>query len=190
METNLQSDTTTQQKQASRGLVIAVSVIALIALIVGVIGFLFVNTDDDLIEGQVEGTTVRISGKLTGRVAEFYVAEGDSVAAGDTLVHIYSSIVDAQLVQAQAMEAAARAQNQKADAGTRSQLIQAARDLVTQAEAAVTISKKTYERMERLYGEGVVAEQKRDEAKAAYDVAVAKLAAARRQLRLAQAGAQ
>ncbi len=190
METNLQSDTTTQQKQASRGLVIAVSVIALIALIVGVIGFLFVNTDDDLIEGQVEGTTVRISGKLTGRVAEFYVAEGDSVAAGDTLVHIYSSIVDAQLVQAQAMEAAARAQNQKADAGTRSQLIQAARDLVTQAEAAVTISKKTYERMERLYGEGVVAEQKRDEAKAAYDVAVAKLSAARSQLSLAQAGAQ
>ena len=44
--------------------------------------------------------------------------------------------------------------------------------------------------MERLYGEGVISEQKRDEAKAAYDAAVAAKNAAASQLSLAKAGAQ
>lgn len=190
MDTNNNTPATVDEKKTSKGLLIAMAIIAIVVGIIALIGFLFINTKSEILEGQVEGTTVRISGKLPGRVMEFYVAEGDSVAAGDTLVHIYSSLVDAQLVQAQAMEDVARAQNRKVDAGTRSQIIQAASDMVAQAEAAVTIAKKTYDRMERLYQEGVIAEQKRDEAKAAYDATSAQLSAARSQLSLAKAGAQ
>ena len=51
------------------------------------------------------------------------------------------------------------------DAGTRSQIIQAARDMAAQAEAAVSITQKTYTRMENLFKEGVISEQKRDGAK-------------------------
>ena len=90
------------------------------------------------------------------------MVEGDTVHAGDTLVHIHSSIVEAQLGQAEAMREVAQAQNRKVDAGTRTQIINAAADLLRQAEAAETITKKTYERMERLYSEGVISEQKRD----------------------------
>jgi HlyD family secretion protein len=138
----------------------------------------------------VEGTSVRVSGKLAGRVADFYVSEGDTVAEGDTLVHIHSSLAEAQLTQAEAMQNVARAQDRKVDAGTRKQIISAASDLVSQAEAAVTISKKTYDRMENLFKQGVVSEQKRDEAKAAYDAAVAAKGAAESQYQLALAGAQ
>ena len=88
------------------------------------------------------------------------------------------------------MEEVAASQNQKVDAGTRRQIINAAADLVRQAEAAQTITQKTYDRMERLYSEGVISEQKRDEAKAAYDAAVAATNAARSQLSLAREGAQ
>lgn len=190
MDTNNQPTDIQQEKKANRGLLLAMAGIAIAVAIIAFIGFLFINKKSEFIEGQVEGTTVRISGKLPGRVVEFFVAEGDSVMPGDTLVHIHSSVVDAQLIQAQAMEDVARAQNRKVDAGTRQQIIQAAADLVTQAEAAVTITKKTYDRLERLYNEGVVAEQKRDEAKAAYDAAVAQLSAAKSQLSLARAGAQ
>ena len=123
-------------------------------------------------------------------MAEFYVHEGDTVHAGDTLVHIHSSVVDAQLGQAEAMRTVAESQNEKVDAGTRIQIINAAAELLAQAEAAVTITKKTYDRMERLYAEGVISEQKRDEAKAAYDAAVAARGAAASQLALAKAGAQ
>lgn len=179
-----------QEKRANRTLLVTMAVVVAAVAVIAVIGFIFMNRPDSYIEGQVEGTNIRISGKLAGRVTEFYAHEGDTVHAGDTLVRIHSSVVEAQLGQAEAMKEVAAAQNKKIDAGTRMQIINAAADLLRQAEAAVTITKKTYDRMERLYGEGVIAEQKRDEAKAAYDAAVAARDAAASQLSLAKAGAQ
>ncbi|MGM9870303.1 MAG: HlyD family secretion protein [Muribaculaceae bacterium] len=178
------------QKKENRNLMLTLVAVGVVLAAVAVIGFLFMNKPSEIVEGQVEGTTVRVSGKLMGRVAEFYVREGDSVHAGDTLVRIHSAIAEAQLQQAQAMQDVARAQDKKVDAGTRKQIIQAARDLVSQAEASVTITGKTYERMQNLYSEGVISEQKRDEAKAAYDAAKAALGAAKSQLSLAVSGAQ
>lgn len=112
------------------------------------------------------------------------------VHAGDTLVHIHSSLAEAKLMQAEAMKQAAAAQNQKVDAGTRIQIIQTAQQLVAQAAAAKEIAHKTYQRMENLFKENVISAQKRDEAKAAYDAATAAESAARSQLALAKAGAQ
>lgn len=184
------SENNQSEKRASRSLLISLAVVVMVVLAVAVAGFLFMNKPDDFIEGQAEGTTVRISGKLPGRIVEFYVQEGDSVHAGDTLVCIHSAVVEAQLTQAEAMQDVARAQNRKVDAGTRKQIIQSAYDIWQQAKTAVDITQKTYNRMERLYGEGVMNEQKRDEAKAAYDAAVAGAAAAESQYRLAVSGAQ
>lgn len=177
-------------KKTERSLLITMAIVVAAAAVIAIIGFIFMNKPVDIIEGQAEGTTVRISGKLPGRVVEFFVEEGDSVHAGDTLVHIHSSVVDAQLTQAEAMREVAQAQNRKVDAGTRSQIVQAAYDLLQQANAAVTITEKTYRRMENLYNAGVMSEQKRDEAKAAYDAAVAAKGAAESQYSLAKAGAQ
>ena len=178
------------EQRANKALLITMACVVLAVAIIAIIGFLLMNRPDSYIEGQVEGTTVRISGKLPGRVVEFFVEEGDTVHAGDTLVHIHSAVAEAQLGEAEAMQEVARAQNKKIDAGTRSQIIAAAADLLRQAEAAVTITQKTYQRMENLYAEGVISEQKRDEAKAAYDAAVAGRDAAASQLSLAKAGAQ
>lgn len=183
-------ENTTQEKRANRALLTTLAIVVVAVVVIAVIGFLFMNRPENYIEGQVEGTTVRISGKLPGRVVEFYAQEGDTVQVGDTLAHIHSSVVEARLGQAEAMHLAAQAQNQKIDAGTRSQIIQAAANLLSQAEAAVTITEKTYRRMENLYKGGVISEQKRDEAKAAYDAAVAARGAAESQLSLAKAGAQ
>lgn len=179
-----------QEQRANRTLLVTMAAVVLAVLVIGIIGFVFMNRPDRYIEGQVEGTTVRISGKLPGRVAEFYVEEGDSVHAGDTLVHIHSSIADAELGRAEAMKEVASSQNQKVDAGTRRQIVNAAADLLRQAEAAQTIAEKTYRRLQNLYSEGVVSEQKRDEAKAAYDAATAAAGAARSQYELAREGAQ
>lgn len=179
-----------KEKKTERSLLLTMAVVVAVVAVIAIIGFIFMNRPDDIIEGQVEGTTVRISGKLPGRVAEFYVEEGDSVHAGDTLVHIHSALADAQLTQAEALQEVARAQNRKVDAGTRSQIVKGAYDLLQQAKAAVTITEKTYKRMENLYNEGVMSEQKRDEAKAAYDAAVAACSAAESQYSLAKAGAQ
>lgn len=186
----MSSDNNNTQERASRTILLTMACLVVAVIVVAIIGFVFMNRPDKYVEGQVEGTTVKISGKLPGRVVEFYVAEGDTVHAGDTLVHIHSSIVEAQLGQAEAMRNATAAQNRKVDAGTRAQIIQAAADMVAQAEAAVTITERTYRRMENLFQEGVMSEQRRDEARAAYDAAVAARNAAQSQLSLARQGAQ
>ncbi len=180
----------TAEARANRSLLLTVLIIVAVVAVVAVIGFCFMNKPAEFVEGQVEGTTVRISGKLPGRVVEFFAHEGDTVHAGDTLVRIHSSVAEAQLTQALAMQDVARQQNRKVDAGTRKQIVQGAYDLWQQAKAAAAITKKTYDRVERLYSEGVMTEQKRDEAKAAYDAAVAGENAAKSQYDLAVAGAQ
>ena len=174
----------------NRSLMFGLIAIVVVTLLLAIIGFVFMREPDEIIEGQADATSVRISGKLPGRVVELMVSEGDMVKAGDTLVHIHSSLAEAKLMQAEAMENVAAAQNQKVDAGTRSQIIQAAAELVAQAKAGATITRKTYDRMQRLFEQGVVSEQKRDEAKAAYDAAVAAQQAAESQLSLARSGAQ
>ncbi len=179
-----------QEKRANRTLLITMAIVVAAVALIAIFGLIFMNRPDRFIEGQVEGTNIRISGKLPGRVVEFFVHEGDTVHAGDTLVHIHSSVVDAQLGRAEALRTVAAATDEKVDAGTRVQIVNAAADLLRQAEAAETITKKTYDRMERLFKEGVISEQKRDEAKAAYDAAVAAKDAAASQLSLAEAGAQ
>ncbi len=178
------------QQRENKALLFGMGVIVLACIIFAICGFWLLKKPADIVQGQAEATSVRISGKLPGRVSEIYVKEGDMVKAGDTLVHIHSSLAEARLMQAESMEDVARSQNKLADAGARKQVIDAAADMVRQAEAGVGITKKTYDRMERLYKEGVMSEQKRDEAKAAYDAAVAALGAAKSQLSLAKAGAR
>lgn len=182
--------TTTPERRESRVVMISLVLIILIVAAIALIGLFLLKKPAEIIEGQAEATSVRISGKLPGRVSEIFVKEGDMVHAGDTLIHIHSSLAEAKLLQATEMKKAAAAQNRKIDAGTRSQIIQGARDLVAQAAAARGIAQKTYERMQNLYTEGVISAQKRDEAKAAYDAAVAGEKAAKSQLNLAIEGAQ
>ena len=184
------SNTVSQEQKENKALLVALGLVVAACIVLAIIGFVFLDKPADIIEGQADATSIRISGKLPGRVADIYVSEGDMVKAGDTLVHIHSSLAEAQLMRAEGMETVARTQDRKVDAGTRVQIINAAADLVTQAEAAVTITKKTYDRLQNLFNEGVVSEQKRDEAKAAYDAAVAGRDAARSQLELAKTGAQ
>ncbi len=182
--------TPSPEQKENKALLVALTVVVVACIVLSIIGFVFLDKPADIVEGQADATSVRVSGKLPGRVVDIYVHEGDMVKAGDTLVHIHSSLAEAKLMQAEGMETVARTQDRKIDAGTRVQIINAARDLVTQAEAAVTITKKTYDRLQNLYNEGVVSEQKRDEAKAAYDAAVAGRDAAKSQYELAKQGAQ
>ena len=177
------------REKKERSLVVGLIALIVIIVVLALIG-LFLLKPEPQIQGQAEATQVRVSGKLPGRVVEFMVEEGQHVLAGDTLVHIHSSLVEAKLSQAEAMETVAKAQNKKVDSGTRVELLNSAYDMWQQAQAGLTIAKKTYERMQSLYKKGVVSEQKRDEAEAAYKAMVATESAAKSQYEMAKAGAQ
>ena len=173
-----------------RTLITTILIIIGVVLALALVGFLSIKQGPETVQGQGEATEIRVSGKLPGRVAEIYVEEGQRVKAGDTLVHITSQLVDAQMDEARAMEEVAQATNRKVDAGTRPQVVNAAREMWMQAQAASDIAEKTWRRMESLYAKGVISAQKRDEAKAAYDATKAGEQAAKSSYELAKAGAQ
>ena len=157
------------EKCEKRSVYAGLGIFIIAGAVLAIVGFLMLRPADDYYQGQVEATSVRVSGKLPGRVAELYVEEGDKVQAGDTIAKIYSSTADAKLMQAEAMQSAAQSQREKADAGARGQVITAAQSLWQQAMAAEEIHRKTYERVEKLFKQEVVSEQKRDEALAEYN---------------------
>ena len=80
-------------------------VMVLVAVtIVSVIGMILLDRKPVVLQGQIEATEIRISGKLPGRIDRFLVEEGERVAAGDTLVVINSPEALAKYEQVQALE--------------------------------------------------------------------------------------
>ena len=165
--------------------------LVLIAVIVVIITVgLFRTTKEETLEGQAETTDYRLSSKVPARVLEIRVKEGDFVHRGDTLVVLEAPDVEAKLSQANAAYSAAKAMEEKAHNGARQEDIQAAYEMWQKSKAAVDVTEKTYHRVQRLFENGVMAEQKRDEAKAQYDAAIATEKAARAKYDMAVNGAR
>lgn len=143
---------------------------------------------EEVIQGQAETSDYRVSSKIPGRILEIRVAEGDAVAKGDTLVILEAPDIDAKLAQAEAAFEAARAVEQKALTGARREQIQSAYEVWQKAIAGREVAEKTYARVNRLFENGVMAEQKRDEALANFRAMQASENAARSQYEMAVNG--
>ncbi len=168
----------------------AIFIIAGITLLV-IIGSLYAfNNDSDTIQGQADVTEYRVSSKVPGRVLKYLVKEGDYVHAGDTLAILEAPDVSAKLSQAQAAEDAAAAQSKKAEKGARQEQITAAYEMWQKAKAGVDIAEKSYNRVKRLFEQGVMTAQKLDEVTAQRNAAIATEKAAKSQYDMAKNGAE
>lgn len=180
---------TTEKSQHSNILLAFITLAAVVA-IVALIGIFTMDKGSDFIQGQAEADEYRVSSKVPGRILKLYVQEGDRVKAGDTLALLEAPDVAAKLSQAEAAEKAAMAMNQKAQRGTRSEQLQAAFEMWQKAKAGLEIAEKSFNRVNRLYKEGVMTAQKKDEAKAQLDAMKATERAAFAQYDMARNGAQ
>ncbi len=130
-----------------------------------------------VLQGEVEATQVKISSKIPGRIDSIAVKRGQQVMKGDLIFTIASPEIDAKLAQATAVRQAANAQKSKAYNGAQKEDILAAYSTYVKAEAAAQFAEKTFTRIQNLFNDGVVPEQKRDEAetqmKAARETATA-----------------
>ena len=124
------------------------------------------------VQGEIEATQVKFSSKLTGRIDTIAVKKGDWVKPGQLLYRISSPELEAKIIQAEAVEKAAGAQNSKAIKGAQKEDIQAAFNNLKKAEAAADLARKTYNRVLNLFNEGVLPEQKKDEAETQMKAAV------------------
>jgi HlyD family secretion protein len=117
-----------------------------------------------LVQGEVESTEFKVSSKIPGRIDSIAVKKGQSVKEGDFLFSMNSPEIEAKLQQATAAKNAAQAQSRKAQNGAQEEDILAAYSTYLKAEAAARLYEKTFQRVSNLFGDGVVAEQKKDEA--------------------------
>lgn len=177
-------------KSQHNNILLAIAGFIAVVIIVALIGFLALGRDPNVIQGQVEVSEYRVSSKVPGRILELRVSEGDFVKAGDTLAILDAPEVRAKMEQARSAESAAAALELKAQNGARKEQIQGAFSVLQQAKAGYEIAEKSYQRIQRLYDEGVVSAQKRDEVYANYKAMEAQMKAAQSQYDMAVNGAR
>lgn len=145
---------------------------------------------DIVLQGQIEAEEYDISGLLPGRIEKIYVKKGENVDKGDTLVHIISREMIAELNSQNALHEAAVSQSDKIDSGSRKELISIAKELWIGTKADLKVAKTTYERIKVLYEDSIVSLQRKDEAEAIYKSSLAAERAAYYQYQMALDGAQ
>ena len=178
------------EKTQHKNILLTLAAFTVVVVIIAVIGTLVFKSEPEIIQGYVEVSEYRVSSKVPGRVLELRVKEGDYVNVGDTLAIIDAPDVKAKLAQAESAESAASAMDQMANNGARREQINGAYALLQQAKAGLEIAQKSYNRVQRLYDEGVMSAQKRDEAFANYKAIEAQVKAAQSQYDMAVNGAR
>ena len=167
-----------------------------------------------VLSGTIEADEIHVGSKVSGRVAEVLVTEGQEVKQGQPLIRFERYDLDAKRTDAVAAVAQAEANYQKtlswfrpeevaaakaqaeaawmsyemARNGPRKQEIDGARAELNAADADYEVARATLARIERLARDGVQSKQDYDNAKAAFDRASASRDAARQKLDLLLAG--
>ena len=180
----------TKAKAKNNSVLIALGAFVFVVFIVGMIGYFAIGRDAEIIQGQIDVEEYRVSSKVPSRVLHIYVKEGDYVNVGDTLAILEAPELTAKATQAQGAIDAATALSNMANNGARKEQIQGAYELWQQAKASKEIAEKSYNRVQRLFDEGVMTAQKRDEAFAMYKASEAQEKAAKSQYDMAVNGAR
>jgi len=148
---------------------------------------------DLMLYGNVDLRQVALAFNNSERIAAVLVQEGDRVQRGQVLARLDGSRLEPQVAQAEARVAARRHAVERLHNGSRPEEIAQARANVASAKADATNARGQYERLKILAhnsaGRGV-SQQDLDNAKAALDVAEAKLAVNQKVLDLAIVGAR
>lgn len=168
-------------------------VLLLIALIVfGVMTLRKFATEprEAYLQGQMEARRVLVAGKVPGRIENLFFREGDMVEKNAIVAVISSPEIEAKKMQAQGALGAARAQASKAKNGARSEDVTALKAMADRAQEAANLAKNTYDRVQKLYNEGVLPLQKRDEAETQMKASQSAADAAKAQYDQALAGAR
>ena len=159
----MQQQSTQAQKSSLIPALAGVVVLAGAALFIGWGVWRAMNPTPVPLQGMIDATTVSVAAKVPGRLAAIHVREGDVVKAGDSVARLSLPEIEAKVVQAKAVEAAAKAKASLADEGPRTQELDAARADLTRARAGFALADATWGRVSALFKDGLVSAQRRDE---------------------------
>jgi len=142
------------------------------------------------VTGTIEATQVDVSVKITGRILERLVKEGDRVTRGQVLVRLDAAELAADVRRQDAALRSAQATLRDLEKGARPQEIEDARAAVSSAEATRTMTEREYQRNDQLYVKNLIAAQDVDRSRQAYEVAKAQERSARERLALVLSGSR
>ena len=117
-----------------------------------------------IIQGEVDTKSVDLSSKITGRVKTINVKEGDTVKAGQVLITLDTPDIEAKKVQANAALELAESKRLEVLNGARNEQKAMALNALHKAQSDLELAQKTYKRLHNLNKEGVISNQKADEA--------------------------
>jgi HlyD family secretion protein len=202
---------------AGRGRLVAAVVVVVVAAGLGA-GWALRHLDREpapvAVTGVIEAVQVDIAARITGRIVELPVRQGESVERGQLLVRLDPTELAAEVRRADAAVQMAAAQLRDLRAGARSQEIEEAEARLTRAEAQLrdlqagarpqeieqaragvnnaaatrVMTEREFARVRDLFSRELVAAQDVDRARQAFEVAQANERAARERLALAEAG--
>lgn len=165
--------------------------IILAILLLGLIAFgLWKSYQPKMVEiqGRVEAETIHISTKIPSRIEELYVHDGEKVQKNQPLVRLYSPEIDAKKQQALATLQSALALQSTADRGSQQENIDTLFANWQAVKAQQELAQTTYQRGAKLFQEGVISRQRRDEMQAAAQSAAQLTEAAYQQYARAKRG--
>jgi len=155
-----------------------VALIAVVLVAAAIIIYFFAHRDESgkdkiRISGNIEVTSVEVSFKIPGRVAERLVDEGVLVKAGQVIATLDSEELAHEVALRQADLQAMQAALDELLAGTRREEIVQGEAALDAAEAEAKRLADDYHRQEALFRREVIPKQKYDAARAAYETSKA-----------------
>ncbi|HEX7753921.1 MAG TPA: efflux RND transporter periplasmic adaptor subunit [Niabella sp.] len=165
----------------------------LIPVVLLLIAFFFLfkkdkNAEAAAVTGMVDAATVDVSAGMPGRLEVLQVAVGDTVSEGQLLASLKGESFD--IVTSQAADAVNIAQ-QNLDLlkrGVAPEILQSAVNIQQIAEQQLELVTKTYDRMIKLYDQGVISGQEKDLISFKYEAAKKELETAKLNTQLLRKG--
>ena len=142
-------------------------------------------------EGKVEakpGFEVEVGSEIDGKIAEFFVEEGDLVEKGKVIARMENRDIEAKLKEAMAELEVARSRLKEVASGAREEEIKKATAALSAAAADMEFAKMSLQRNKELFSEGLVTREILDEKEMALKVAEARVREAEEEERLLKKG--
>ena len=136
--------------------------------------------------GYAEIDYLYASAASSGRIESIAVSEGEIVATGAVLFVLESSQQQAQYESAMARANAAQANLDNLQTGSRSEEIDVIRASLMKARADLSLARQNLKRSEELFGQGLIPEAQRDQARASEQAAAAAVDQLMAQLKVAE----
>lgn len=134
------------------------------------------------LEGKAKKEVISFSPKVTGRIVEIYVEEGQVVKVGDTLAKLDIPEISAKMAQAQGVIATAQAQVEMAKNGATANQLNQLKAKEKGLKEQYEFAKKSYQRATNMFRDSLMSPQAYDEviakfqgAKAQYEAVIAEL---------------